>query len=200
MTKATWLAVCAAVITIGCERAPLAPIAPPPLDPEAVALSALREADADGDGVIEKNEFDRLPALAGAIQEFDRDRDGGVSAAELQRWLEDVKASGIAQKLLEGVVLYRNMPLANVAVKLVPEACMGGRIKAAEAVTDPGGYFSATIPGAKYRGVHCGFYRIEVTGTKADGQPLPSHYNTQTMLGIAIGPQSPNGDLNLKLK
>lgn len=202
MTRGTWLAVWAAVATAGClsEPAPLPPIAPPPLAPEAVAAAVIQEADVDGDGVIEKNEFDRMPALAEAIQDFDQDRDGGVSAAELQRWLEDVKASGLAQRAVEGKVLQRNKPMANVTVKFVPEPCMGGRIKAAEAVTDEGGYFSATIPGAKYRGVHCGFYRIELTGTTPDGQPLPAHYNTQTTLGVAIGTQNPKGDLTLTLE
>lgn len=202
MTRGTWLAVCAAACTVGClgERAPLPPIAPPPLDPEAVAAAVIREADVDADGVIEKNEFDRMPALAEAIQDFDQDRDGGVSAAELQRWLEDVKASGLAQRAVEGKVLQRNKPMANVTVKFVPEPCMGGRIKAAEAVTDAGGYFSATIPGARYRGVHCGFYRIQLTGTTSDGQQLPANYNTHTTLGVAIGPQSPMGELVFKVE
>ena len=200
MMRRTWLATCAAVMTLGCERAPLPPIAPPPLDPETVAAAAVRDGDADGNGTIEKSEFDRLPALAGAIGDFDQDGNGSVSAAELRRWLEDVKASGIAQQAVEGRVLYRNKPLAHVTVTFVPEPCMGGRIKAAEAVTDEGGFFSAKMPRAKYRGVHCGLYRIEVSGTTPDGQPLPAHYNTQTTLGVAIGPQNPKGDLTLTLE
>jgi hypothetical protein len=68
-------------MTLGCEQAPLPPIAPPPLDPETVAAAAVRDGDADGNGTIEKSEFDRLPALAGAIGDFDQDGNGSVSAA-----------------------------------------------------------------------------------------------------------------------
>jgi len=179
------------LIVAGCGPSRPARIVPPALDPEAVTTAAMAQADANGNGVIEKTELGGLPALVAAVSQLDQDHDGGISKAELRRWLDEVKESRIAITSYAGEVRHLKRPLGGATVRLVPESFMGADVKAAEGVTDPDGRFSATIPDAKYPGVNCGLFRVEITGQGNDGKPLPAKYNTQSTLGTAVGGQLP---------
>lgn len=179
------------VVAVGCGPARPKRIEPPPLDPDAVVAALMARADADGDGVVKRGEFGRVGALAKAAQDFDEDHDGAISAAELRQWLEQVRASRIAITSFAGEVRHLKRPLANATVKLVPEDFMGPGMQAAAGVTDESGRFSATIPDAKYPGVNCGFYRVEITGQGNDGKPLPETFNTRSTLGVAVGGRLP---------
>ena len=174
-----------------CRPSRPARVVPPALDPEAVAAAVLAKADADGDGRIVKAELSAVPALVAAVAAFDADGDGAISAAELGQWLTDVKESRIAITTCAGRVTHLKKPLGNATVKLVPEPFMGPGYQAAVGVTDADGAFAASIPEAKYPGVNCGLFRVEITGQGNDGKPLPARYNAQTTLGIAVGGRLP---------
>ena len=180
-----------AALAAGCGPSRPARVVPPALDPEAVTAAVMAKADANGSGSIEKPEFAAVPALAAAVQELDGDRDGAVSAAELRAWLEQVKLSQIAITSFAGEVRHLKKPLASATVRLVPESFMGTGVQPAEGVTDASGRFSATIPQAKYPGVNCGLYRVEITGQGNDGKPLPARFNAQSTLGAAVGGRLP---------
>ena len=189
------------LVAIGCGPSRPARIIPPPLDPEAVTAAVMAQADADGDGIVERGELSRLGALVKAVNGLDADRDGGVSAAELRQWLDQVKESRIAITSFAGEVRHQKRPLANAKVRLVPEPFMGDGVRAAEGTTDVDGHFTVTIPDSKYPGVNCGLYRVEITGQGNDGQPLPAKYNAQTTLGIAVGGSLPeNGVVSFTLE
>lgn len=175
----------------GCGPARPARVVPPALDPEAVAAAVLAKADANGDGRIVKAELPAVPALVTAVAALDADGDGAISAVELGQWLTDVKESRIAITSCSGRVTHLKKPLAGATVTLVPEPFMGPGYRAAGGVTDADGAFAASIPEAKYPGVNCGLFRVEITGQGNDGKPLPARYNTETTLGLAVGGRLP---------
>lgn len=185
----------------GCGPSRPARIVPPALDPEAVTAAILSRADADGDGVVEGAELAAVPALAGAVEDMDADRDGGISKAELRRWFDRLRASRIAITSFAGNVRHQQRPLADVTVKLTPEPFMGQDMQAAEGTTDADGHFSATILKSKYPGVNCGLYRVEIIGQGNDGKPVAAKYNAQSILGVAVSGESSNaGMANLVLE
>ena len=195
MTQATdkkgpWALVAAGVIVVaaaGCGSSAPKRLVPPPLDPRAVTAAVMTAADADGNGSLDRQELARMPGLAGGLALLDTDSSGSLSAAEITAWLDAIKASRVAITSLALQVTQKGKPLADVTVKLVPEACMGQETKAAEGRTDASGSATVSIPGSPYPGVNCGIYRAEITGTGSDGKPLPARYNSDTVLGVAVG-------------
>lgn len=179
----------------GCGPGRPARIVPPALDPSAVTAAILAKADANNDGVLTASERTAIPALATVAAQLDADRDGRLSQEELRGWLESVRDSKVAITSFTAIVTHLGKPLANVAVKLVPEPFMGPEMRAAEGVTDASGAASVTIPGSKYPGVNCGLYRVEITGRGNGGQMLPPHYNTKTELGTAVGNMLPENGI-----
>jgi len=176
-----WLGpVCILAALAGCGPSRPARIPAPSLDPEAVADAA---AAAGG--------LEKLAALAPAKAGLDADGNGQVSRDELVAWLTEVRDSKVAITSVAVQVTHRGKPLLGAEVKFVPEACMGGAIKEAAGTTDESGVAMVTIPGSEYPGVNCGLYRVEITGSGADGQALPAMYNTDSTLGVAVGGMLP---------
>jgi hypothetical protein len=183
------LAVVAATLA-GCGPSRPARIPAPPLDPEAVADAAAAA------GALEK-----LPAVGFGRATLDANGDKQVSRDELVAWLKEVRDSKVAITSVAVQVTQRGKPLSGADVKLVPEACMGGAIKEATGTTDDSGVAMVTIPGGEYPGVNCGLYRVEVTGSGADGKALPAKYNAASTLGLAVGGMLPeNGMASFDLK
>ena len=173
----------AVVVASGCG-----PHRPPRVSAPALDSAAIVAAAGDPDS---------LPAIAASRHVLDTDRDMRVSGAELLAWLERVRQSKVALASVSVRVMHKGKPLANAEVRLVPERCMGGTISEASGKTDRGGMSLVAIPGSKYPGVNCGLYRVEIRGTGNDGQALPSRYNSQSVLGIAVGGMLPENGAGL---
>jgi hypothetical protein len=185
-----WLGLCVVTVTVGCGPARPARIPAPPLDPKAVA-----------DALVAAGGPEKIAAIAAGRTSLDADGDGQVSRDELVAWLEEVRDSKVAITSVAVQVTQRGKPLVGAAVKLVPEACMGGRIKEAGGTTDESGLAPVTIPGSEYPGVNCGLYRVEITGIGVDGKALPAAYNVESSLGLAVGGMLPeNGMASFDLK
>ena len=178
------------VISTGCGPSRPARIIPPPLDPAAVAAA-----------VAAAGPLEKLPAIAFSLKVFDTNKDQQVSSEELVTWLEEVRASQVAITSVMVQVTHKGTPLAGASVKLVPEASMGGAIQEAAGSSDASGIAMITITGSMYPGVNCGLYRVEISGNGNDGKPLPTKYNAETTLGMAVGGMLPeNGIAIFNLK
>lgn len=170
----------------GCSGRPARVVAPR-IDPAAITAAVFDKADSDGDGRLVGSELATVPAIAAAASHLDSDGDKAVSREELLGWLTAVRDSRVAITAFETLVTQRGKPLVGATVRFVPEAFMGPGVRSAEGVTGDDGAAVVTIPDAKYPGVNCGFYRVEITGTGNDGRPLPARVNTDTTLGLAVG-------------
>ncbi len=176
-----------AVAAAGCGSPRSSSVTPPALDAAAVTAAVMAQADTDSDGQLTKQELERVPALAVSLAALDTNSDGRLAAAELRTWLDAVRGAGVAFTPLTVSVTHNDKPLERAEVRLVPESFMAGRVGAATGQTDSFGTAVLSIPESGYPGVHCGLYRIEITGTGNDGKPLPPHFNAESTLGVAVG-------------
>ncbi len=177
----------ASLVTTGCGPSGPPRVPAPPLNAAQVTWAIMSLADTNGDGVLDSDELAKVPSLKPIRSELDTSSDGKLSAAEIEAWLTRIAESRMAVGIGAFKVTQKGRPLANVAVKLVPEPFMGGGMKAAEGETDSRGVVNPTIPGSEYHGVHFGLYRVELVGNGADGKPLPEKYNTVSEIGIGFG-------------
>lgn len=193
MCRVRFIVVASMSLLCGCGPRRDERVIPPTLDADAVATAVMATVDGNRDGLLTQNEMQKVPALGAARLELDTDKNGGLSKAEVRHWLAFVRDSGVALSQLSGVVVHLHKPLANAAVRLVPERVMGPGMATATAVTDAEGRFAATIPGSRYPGVHCGFYRVEISGIGNDGKSLTHFQGDNTPLGLAVGGMLPIG-------
>jgi hypothetical protein len=180
-----------AVGAAGCGPLRTRSVTPPALDAAAVTAAVMAQADTDGDGQLTKQELERVPALAASLAALDTNADGRLAAAELRAWLDAVRGAGVAFTPLTVSVTHNGKPLEAAEVRLVPESFMGAQVAAATGQTDSFGNAVLNIPESGYPGVHCGLYRIEITGTGNDGKPLPPRFNAESTLGAAVGANVP---------
>lgn len=166
---------------------------PPQLDPRAVTQAIMQIADGNGDGFLEEQELAAVPAMRDVRAAADSDHDGRLIASEIKGWLGLVKQESVGAREVRLKITRRGQPVADLLVKLVPEACMGGTIEPAEGVTYLDGVTLLNIPGRRTTGIRNGLYRVEITGTGPGGLPIPAKYNTASTLGLAVGGGLPQG-------
>lgn len=170
----------------GCSSRPPR-VVPPAIDPEAIVERVMEAADQNDDGLLENDELETIPGIAYAKQRFDADADKAVSRVELVNWLTSIKNSKIGMVSPIVLIRHRGKPLVGAGVQFVPDDVMGGVIQPAQGTTEDDGGVVLAVRSSRVPGVHCGLYRVEVTGNGNDGKPLPAEFNSATKLGVAIG-------------
>lgn len=188
-----WISALASIACLlaGCSNRP-ARVMAPRIDPQAIADAVFKVADTDRDGSLRAAEQQAVPSIGMAGSRLDADGDGAVTREELLAWLDATRDSRVAITSLVVVVTHRGRPLKAATVRLVPEPFMGAEVQVAAGVTDSDGSAAMSITDAKYAGVNCGLYRVEITGTGNDGKPLPERVNAATTLGMAVGAGVPD--------
>lgn len=160
MKRPFYFLLLASLLFIGCGRAkPKAPT----LDPPAVAAKAIELYDANGNGKIDGDEFDKTPALKFALKEIDADKDKALSADEIQKRLEAWQAWGSSLMAPEFHCKIGGKTVKEGTMKLTPEPFLGENFPVAE-----GTFVNGTCqPGApnpgNYQAIPVGFYTVEVT-------------------------------------
>jgi hypothetical protein len=180
-----------ACLLTGCSNRPARVVAPQ-IDPQAITDAVFKVADRDRDGSLRAAEQQAVPSIGMAAGRLDADGDKAVTREELLAWLDATRDSRVAITSLAVVLTHRGRPLKTATVRLVPEPFIGAEVQVAEGVTDTDGSAAMSIADAKYAGVHCGLYRVEITGTGNDGKPLPERVNAATTLGVAVGAGVPD--------
>jgi Ca2+-binding EF-hand superfamily protein len=87
-----WLLMTLAVSTGLASTLALAQVAGQPA-PQAKSSTPMQWMDANGDGVISKDEAAKYPRLAAAFDQIDTNKDGKLSADELAAWRKQAGAS-----------------------------------------------------------------------------------------------------------
>jgi hypothetical protein len=174
----------------GCTGGP-AEIATPEWDPATATQRALADYDSNVDQKLSREELKKSPGLLSAIDRFDQDRDGAISADELTSKLHEIRQQDAAVVTITCIVTRNSQPLEGATVTFVPEAFMGEDTKPATGITDRSGTTFPSIADeelpeeyrGRVRGVHCGVFRVVVTHPSL---PVPAKYNTQTTLGRIV--------------
>jgi len=194
-------AVVAAVVSLmlsgGCSRA--APrLEPPTIDAASAGAKAIEQYDANKDGKISGAELDKTPALKAAIARIDAGGAGEITADKIAARIKVWQESKSARMPLSCTVLHNGKPLAGAEVKFVPEAFLGENIKTATGKTDANGVAMLSIPTAGSNdppGVAPGFYRVEIAKS---GENIPAKYNSQTTLGQEAAVDTPENIYGIK--
>jgi hypothetical protein len=172
----------------GCSSGP-GRLEPPKIDPVAAARKAIELYDANHDGVLTADELDQCPGLKAAMTRGDDPV--RVTADAIAARLQEYRASRIALTSVACRVTLDGAPLANATVRFVPESFLGPAIKEAVGITNEDGFTLLSRDGGDLPGVHLGFYRVEIS-RQADGrEAIPERYNVRTTLGQEVGPTVP---------
>ncbi|MHB1033906.1 MAG: hypothetical protein ACYC35_03665 [Pirellulales bacterium] len=186
------LAVClVAVLVAGCNRAP-SRIAMAGIDPSGAAAAALAEFDTNKDGAISGAELDKCPSLKSAMKTIDKNGDGKITADEITARINEWISAKTAVQQLTCTVKLNGQPLKNAKVTLVPEKFLGGDLKPAVGTTNEYGMASLSVENAPLPGVQTGLYRVQISANVGGKELIPAKYNTQTTLGqeVAMGVES----------
>jgi hypothetical protein len=188
--RVTWLRGLCLVLLVGvfagCSERRVA--APVKINAEQVAQEALKQLDANGDGLLDEAELAKAPGLLSCLQAWDTDKDGKLSKAELAEGLVPLTSNEVGLRAVSCRVYMDERPLQGATVSLTPEKFLGAEMKGASGKSDSDGRVRLQVAGQELPGVPPGIYRIEVSLKDAGGQEtIPSRYNTETVLGKQIG-------------
>ncbi len=183
-------ALLAAFAAAGCSSSS-ARIAAPDIDPAAATKGLLQEYDADHDGMLIEAELAKFQAVKQALSFYDGDRNGVVSAEELEARLQSIVGVKVGLMPFFCRVDWNGSPLAGAKVELIPEPALAAVLKPAEGTTDAKGNAQVAVPDAMLpesdRGLSMmmpGLYRVKITHPT---QAIPAQFNTSTTLGQEVG-------------
>jgi hypothetical protein len=195
------LAICGLLVSAGCGGRP-SRLGPPEI-PSDAGEQAVTKYDANGNGSIDGDELTKVPALKASLKRVDANGDGQVTAEEINGRIDVWRKSRVALTRVAATVRMDGRLLSGAEVRLVPESFLGPEVKTARGTTDGSGAVHLEISSdPDERGVHLGYYRVEVSKSGPDGkEQIPSGFNTETELGTEITRDDPNSDrLTLDLK
>ena len=186
-SKATNCGLTAAIATVfslsGCwSSSP--PSFAPAIDPVGAGKAALAQFDTDKDGKISGAELDKAPSLKYNMAKMDLNHDSALTADEIAARVKFWQEKDVWRRPIFCTVLHNNTPLADAEVKLIPEKLLGDQMKVARGTTNALGtarLSDGTEAPDESPGVAPGFYRVEITKT---GENIPAQYNTETTLGL----------------
>lgn len=172
----------------------------PTVSPEEASRQAMAEYDTNRDGVLDEKELARCPALMNCWQNLNKRGQPRLSGQEIADRLAAHQASKVGLMAVPCRVWLDEKPLEGATVALTPEKFMGPAFKPATGVTDANGRASLQTQGAKVPGLQCGFFRVEVSKKDGGGkETVPTRYNSQSVLGLEVAPDSPGQQVSLKL-
>jgi len=153
--------------------------------------------DANSDGYLDGGELDKVPSLKASLETLDTDKDGKVSADEIEARIEAWQATRIGIAGVLFILKLDGKPLTGAKLELEPEAFLEGAIQAGDGVSDFTGSVYPRIPKEKRPtpdtpgGMQLGFYRVRVSKMVNGKETIPAIYNSATTLGQQIAPDDP---------
>ena len=191
---AVLLAVAAIAVGSGPAGGAAAPrrVMPPAIDAEKAGRLAIAQYDANRDGLIDRQELEKAPALKASIGNLDTNKDRKVSGQEIAARVQSWKDSKIGLMSLACTVTLDGKSLSGATVTFQPEECLGPEVPSASGRTDNDGLAAISRPLTPpdpypaLPGICCGLYRVTVSKTLDGKETIPPRYNTQTVLGQEV--------------
>jgi hypothetical protein len=184
-----------ALATAGCSGGPPR-TAPPIIDADAAGKQAIATYDTDGDGAISGKELDNCPGIKDALEFYDVNHDGKITGAAIAARIREWQESKVGTAATKVRVLLDGAPLEGATVTFEPEPFLGPNVAAASGETAKNGATIMMIAGdsvnpqsQRKSGVHYGLYKVRISKPLGGKESLPARYNTNTELGVEIGPR-----------
>jgi len=185
------LALSLAIPLVGCSSK-AARVYPPDFEAAEAAAAAMEEYDADGNGSLSDEELQGCPGIGENITFYDKDKDGQVSALELEGRLNSWLGSNVGCVARKALVTLDGKPLKGAIVCLEAEDFLGDGVRPAGGETTSRGLVRIRVDtsegGRPLPGIQPGIYKVTVTHPTIDILP---RYNTETMLGCEGAPDRP---------
>ncbi len=171
---------------VGCSRSPKR--AQQPSFSSQAGADAIKMYDKDGDGAIIGDEMDRVPALRASIGSVDADKDGRITAQEIDSRVQHWRKSRIGEMPVACEVTLDGNPLANAEIIFEPESFAGTNLPSGSGKTSDTGSAGISLPAdqlanPRFGGMPCGWYKIRITCPDED---IPAKYNSETILGCEV--------------
>ena len=164
-------------------------MAPPDIDPAGAAAAALQQLDKNSDGGLDDAELREAPGLAAAKARYDADSNSSLSEEEvangIRRWAEG-KMGAISVPFM---VRLNGRPLDDAQVRLIPEPFLGDAAKAAIGEIRRGSGYLTIAP--EDRPANAPNIPLILPGLyrveiSHPTANIPSDYNSSSTLGVEI--------------
>lgn len=179
-----WPPIVVVAALVGCAGRP-ARVAAPAIDAERFAAAVVARADADGDGRLSPAESGASPGIQAAFDQYDGDKDGQLSAAEIAGRIRRWQATRVGRVSCSFLVKLDGKPLSEATVRLVPEPELAAALPEAAGRTDATGRVAPQPAGAA-AGVPPGLYRVVVEHPRLASRPADA-----PTPGIQVAPDDP---------
>jgi hypothetical protein len=130
-------------------------------DPATAAAKAMEVYDRNQDGKLSAEEIKASPGLTDAASRIDKNRDGILTAGELQARFQTLDSQAPSMLLHVDISLKR-APLAGASVTFVPELFMGDGLQSYVGTTTDAGVCDLKGERAETLGIPSGFYQVKV--------------------------------------
>jgi hypothetical protein len=177
--------VCFAILLAGCSGGP-SRLSPPSVSSGA-GEAAIQKYDANKDGSLSADELAKSPGLRIAASRIDANNDRLINAEEINSRISKWRESRLALSSMNARVRLNGAPVSNATVTLVPDDILGPAVKTASGTTDADGFATVIVSSdPDENGVHLGFYRIEISKKVKDKETIPTRYNEKSELGVEV--------------
>lgn len=173
----------------GCLSNTAPRIRAPKWNPEAAADKAM-VMDTDADGFLTPKELTEAPGLKAVLPNLDADGDKKLSREEVLMRIDEYAKNRTGMMEFRCVIRYKNRPLSNANVRLVPEPFISDKVVAASGKTKADGQVLLASDDQLEPFMQPGIYRVEIT---SDTVKLPAKYNVATELGVEVAPFTVEG-------
>ena len=184
----------AILVLAGCiQRTPS--VALPSYSADKISSAAIVALDTNHDNMLDAEELEKAPGLKAALKNIDEDKDGRISAAEIESRIDAYAKAKVGLRNETYSFTLNGEPLADAHIVFTPEPFFGDSIRQGEGRTDKTGSTALKIEGNSILGMTCGMYQISVSKKNASGkETIPAKYNTETTLGYEFPPKEFSSD------
>jgi hypothetical protein len=130
----------------GCAPERRSAIEIPAVNPTAAAAKAIELYDKDANGSLSAGELAACPGMLAGRQRYDANHDGQLSHEEIAARITTLFSLGLGLVPVRCTVTRGSVPLGDAVVRFVPDAIFEGALKPATGTTDGTGTATISIP------------------------------------------------------
>jgi hypothetical protein len=178
-------------------------VRPPEIDPKNAAADAIDLYDTNKDGSLSAAELAKCPGILLEIKAYDADGNGKTTPDEIAARITDLRKHGVGLTRLNCSVTVNGRGLDNATIRFEPEPYLGTEIQAADGITNERGVAQMAIPADKLpsdqQDLKAVHYGTYKVRITHPTVKLPAKYNTDTTLGYESRPGDPFASFALKV-